>query len=39
MATKWWGDERVGVHGDSNEHFGPEARVAFIQALVNVMMQ
>jgi hypothetical protein len=38
METKSWGDDRVGVEGDTNYHFSVEARVAFIQALVNVML-
>ncbi|GMI42502.1 hypothetical protein TrCOL_g5172 [Triparma columacea] len=38
METKSWGDDRVGVDGDTVNHFSVEARVAFIQALVNVML-
>ena len=37
MSTKSRGDDRVGVHGDTSEHFDGDARMAFLQSLVGVV--
>jgi len=39
VITKSEGEDRVGIEGDSSEHFGAEARTAFIQAMINVMLE